>query len=288
MPEPVTVVIASQNRRASLFETLGHLVALPERPRVILVDNGSTDGTPGAVRVGFPQVEVVELGRNLGAVARNVGVEMSRSAVVAFSDDDSWWEPGSLPHAVELFEAYPRLGLLAARILVGPQGTLDPVCTAMAASPLTASVPVPGPSVLGFVSCGTVVRREAFLEVGGFDEVVFFLGEEERVAVDLASAGWGLAYVEEVVARHHPSPARSTPDERRRLQTRNHLLSQWMRRPGGVAVGKTLNVAVRALDDPVSRGALVDAFRRLPLALRARRMPSPQVEDALRLLERQA
>jgi GT2 family glycosyltransferase len=202
---------------------------------------------------------------------------------VAFSDDDSWWEPGALALAAELFERYPRLGLVAARILIGPEGREDPTCGQMAASCLPSDAPLPGPSVLGFVSCGAVVRRDAFLEVGGFDDVVFFLGEEERVAVDLAAAGWGLAYVEDVVARHHPSAARTAPEERRRLQLRNYLLSQWMRRPAKVALARTL--AVASSGDPVSRGAVVDALRRVIPAIRARRVVPPHVEARLRMLE---
>ena len=63
----------------------------------------------------------------------------------------------------------------------------------MAAAPLGRDPDLPGPSILGFLACAVVVRRSAFLDVGGFDDVVFFGGEEERVALDLAAAGWGLA-----------------------------------------------------------------------------------------------
>jgi GT2 family glycosyltransferase len=280
---PVSVVIASRDRRGDLLHTIERLAALPERPPIIYVDNGSTDGSPRAVRAAFPDVDVVELGINRGAAARNIGVERATTPVVAFSDDDSWWEAGSLALAAEVFEHHPRLGLIEARILVGPGGREDATCADMAASRLPPDPNLPGPPVLGFISCGAIVRREAFLQVGGFDEVVFFLGEEERVAVDLAAAGWGLAYVHRIVARHHPSASRTSPDERRRLQLRNYLLSQWMRRPALVALRKTL--AVASAGDPVSRGALFDALRRLAPALRARRVLPEEVESRLRLLE---
>ena len=68
--------------------------------------------------------------------------------------------------------------------------------------------------MLGFLACGAVVRREAYLAAGGFDDVVFFMGEEERLALDLATLGWGLAYVDEVVAHHHPSPTRDSSSGR--------------------------------------------------------------------------
>jgi hypothetical protein len=58
--------------------------------------------------------------------------------------------------------------VLAARVLVGPDRRRDPVCDEMAHSPLGRAADLPGPSVLGFIACGAVVRRSAFLEVGGF------------------------------------------------------------------------------------------------------------------------
>ncbi len=107
----------------------------------------------------------------------------------------------------------------------------------MAASPLEPAGDLPGPPVLGFVACGSVVRRRAFLQVGGFHPVIFFAGEETVLALDLAAAGWGLAYVDEVTAHHQPEAGRRA-QRPRRLQARNALLSSWLRRPAaGCAAG---------------------------------------------------
>lgn len=65
----VTVVVASRDRRDSLRATLDRLTRLPERPAVTVVDNGSRDGTPEAVRAGHPSVGVVSLGYNAGGAA---------------------------------------------------------------------------------------------------------------------------------------------------------------------------------------------------------------------------
>jgi hypothetical protein len=50
---------------------------------------------------------------------------------------------------------------------------------------------LPGPPVLGFIACGGIVRRAAFLEVGGFNSRLGVGGEEELLAVDLTARGWG-------------------------------------------------------------------------------------------------
>jgi GT2 family glycosyltransferase len=223
--------MATRNRAACLRFALAQLLALPEGPHVTVVDNGSTDGTAAMVRGEFPAVTVAPLPDNRGAAARNVGVERVTAPYVAFADDDSWYAPGALTTAADLFDRHPRLGLIAARVLVGPEETLDPTCAVMAASPLAAD-DLPGSAVLGFLACGAAVRRSAFLAAGGFPERFGVGGEEELLAIDLAAAGWGLAYVPSVVAHHHPPPRPASAD-RRRVQARNALWSAWLRRRPG-------------------------------------------------------
>ncbi len=275
MADDVTVVIATRNRWQQLRRSLPH----SEGP-VILVDNGSTDGSPELVRSHFPSVQVVELGENRGACARNVGVELARTPYVAFADDDSWWDRRALEVAADLFEHHPRLALLAGRILVGNSERLDPICSAMAASELGTAPDLPGPSVLGFLACAAVVRREAFLAVGGFDDVVFFFGEEERVALDLAARGWGLAYVEAVTAHHHPQRA-ADRSGRAALAVRNRVLTAVLRRPWSV-VFKMVWAQL-----PQGRQALVGvlaAAPRLRSAMRQRRLLPASTEADRRLL----
>src|SRR3954464_9071107 len=95
----VAVVMIKHNRVDSVLRSLDELARLPENPRTVLVDNGSDDGTARAVAERFPGIEVLDAGGNLGAAARTLGVRHVDSPYVAFCDDDSWWEPGSLRRA---------------------------------------------------------------------------------------------------------------------------------------------------------------------------------------------
>jgi GT2 family glycosyltransferase len=282
---PVTVVIATRDRRDELLRTLGHLRELPERPEVIVVDNASSDGTAEAVRARFPGVDVIRASRNLGAPARNVGVRSARTPYVAFSDDDSWWQPGSLRTAAAVFDDHPGLGLIAAHTLVSAARRSDPINAAMAGTPLPAEPGLPGPRVLGFLACASVVRRSAFLEAGGFSPVLFFVGEERLLAYDLAAAGWGCCYLPGVVAVHEPSVSRPPSRLRHRAELRNTLLTAWLRRPARVAVRETAWLAVRAVRDPDAGAALAGALRRMPSALLSRRRLPASVEQAARLIE---
>src|SRR5690348_10804754 len=106
----VGVVVVTRDRAETLLHTLERLRALPGPPPVVVVDNGSRDGTPRAVRERFGEgVRVVEAGRNLAAAARTVGVQATGTPLVAFADDDSWWAPGALERIAGAFAAHPSL-----------------------------------------------------------------------------------------------------------------------------------------------------------------------------------
>jgi hypothetical protein len=174
----VAVVIITRDRLSDLERTLERLEALPERPEVVVVDNGSRDGTPTALRARFPRVRVLVQAHDLGAAGRTAGVLAVSAPYVAFCDDDSWWEPGALARAADLLDAHGDVGVVAARVML-PGGELEPTCAAMAESPLRGRDGLPGPRVLGFVACGAVVRRRAYLTAGGFEPGRGVGGEEQ-------------------------------------------------------------------------------------------------------------
>jgi len=282
----VTVVIATRDRRESLERTLRRLTALPDRVAVTVVDNGSTDGTAAMVR-GFPAVTLVELAANRGALARDVGVELAHTPVVAFADDDSWWESGALDHAADLFERHPRLAVAVARVVLtgSEHDGVDRVSRKMRRAVLGSEPDLPGPSVLGFPACAAICRRRAFLAVGGFSELLFFGGEETLLALDLAAAGWGLSYVDDLVAWHAPASDREPSPLRWARQERNDVLVEWLRRPLPVAAASTAALAARGLRDPAARAAFTGVLRRLPAALGDRRPVPPDLERRFALAD---
>ncbi|TDC23791.1 glycosyltransferase [Streptomyces sp. 8K308] len=284
MPDSaLTVVIATRDRCDRLAGTLRRLTELPENPRILVVDNASTDGTRRMLAERFPAVRTLGLPVNRGALARNEGVAAAPGPYVAFSDDDSWWEPGSLARAVELLEAEPRVGLVAARTRVAPDGTPDPIDELLAGSPLRGPAGLPGPPVLGFLGCAAVVRRSAFLAAGGFHPLLFFGAEETLLAYDMAATGWILCHDPRVIAVHGPDPG--PRPGRATVIHRNEALTAWLRRPLPVALAHTWRLARRSLGDGSARGALAQLLLRLPAALAARRPLPAAVEAAARHVE---
>jgi GT2 family glycosyltransferase len=280
----VGIVMITHNRAEEVLRTLGHLTRLPEAPRIVVVDNGSSDGTSQAVAARHPEVTVIRLEENLGAAGRNLGVERLETPFVAFADDDSWWGPGSLRRAADLLESHPRLAILTARILEGPVAREAAICRELERSPLPSEPGLPGRPLLGFLAGASVVRRAAFLEVGGFDPRLFIGGEEELVAADLACRGWFIRYVPELVVHHDASPRRDV-HRRHWHVVRNALWFAWLRRSWTGAILRTMALARPMVRDRATRKGFAAALVGLPWVLRERRALPAELERQLRLLE---
>ena len=215
----ISVVVLTHNRAASVRETLCRLRALPECPRIVVADNASTDDTVPMIGHAFPGVCLVQCGSNSGAAGRNQAVACVDTEYVAFCDDDTWWEPGSLAHAVHVFDESPRVAVLNARIAVGVSGDTDPVCDVMRHSPLD-SAGLPGPELVGYMAGASVFRTAVFREAGGYAPRLFLGGEEELLALDVLARGHAIVYCDSLTVAHHPSTARDSA-LRRRLLARN-------------------------------------------------------------------
>jgi GT2 family glycosyltransferase len=138
--------------------------------------------------------------------------------------------------------------------------------------------------VLGFLCAASMVRRQPFIDVGGFEPRFFLGGEEQLLAIDLAAAGFVLAYIEDVVVHHEPSAQRDSAGRRRSL-LRNALWCAWLRRPVTSALRVTATLVLAHRRDPVLRPALRQALGGLPWVLRHRRRVPKEVERELRLLD---
>jgi GT2 family glycosyltransferase len=230
------------------------------------------------------RLDVIALPDNLGAVARNVGVAHATTPFVAFCDDDSWWHPDAPSIAEAVFTANPSVAVLAARTVVWPDERDDPLTALMAASPLGHDPALPGPSILGFLSCSSMVRKDAFEAVGGFSPILHFRGEEQLLAWDLAANGWDLCFCPELVAYHQPSSTRPPSAVQDARSLRNAVLTTWLRRPLANCVRAAARLGQAATADVAHARAFAEALRRLPAVLRERRRLPADVERSLALL----
>jgi GT2 family glycosyltransferase len=280
------VVLITHNGSPRIGRSLAALEALPERPEIVVVDNGSSDGTARRVREEHPGVRVLTLRRNRGAAGRTAGVAALARPYAAFAEDDSWYEPGALATAADLLDAHPDVAVVNAHVLVGADRHPDPLHEDMVDAGLPDAGGLPGHPLISFLEGVSVVRRDAYLAVGGFDPRLGIGGPEEHLAADLLERGWKLRYVPDVRARHVPDHRR--PSRRaRRLGLRNTLWFAWGRRPLRPALVWTAHVIARSPRDATTLAGLAGALAGLPRVLRERRPLPPAVEAQVSCLDAQ-
>ena len=208
----ISVVIPTHNRKDLLRRCL-EAVLNQDYPdyEVIVVDDGSTDGTGEMVRREFPQVRIIRQVPNRGpAAARNRGIEVATGEIVAFTDDDCVVPRDWLTRLAEGFRRYPDVA--------GVGGFQDPPETLIRDNPIAraehtrrlrrwgerAFREVAGSAeVPGLGTNNVAYRRDVLLEVGGFDEhFPVAAGEDADLKLRIAQAGYELLYLPIGVDHH--------------------------------------------------------------------------------------
>jgi len=204
----ISVVVATHNRRA-LLERVAEAVcqqSLPaDRTEVILVDDGSTDGTDalGAELAKRGHVRYLRQENRGVAAARNRGIREAAGDVVAFTDDDCLVPPDWLERLADGYARHPEVIGVGGR-LVAPPDVLRTRAVARLEDHVARCVYGAGDQeALGGFECpagGTnnmSYRRTALLEVGGFDESFppFVWGEDADLKLRLTLRGGRLLYV---------------------------------------------------------------------------------------------
>src|SRR3990172_2455317 len=129
-PPEVSAVVLTWNSANHIPRALA---ALSRQARdipseIIVIDNGSTDGSPELVRACAPDAQVIRYARNLGvARARNRGIALARGRFVLLLDIDTEMHAGSLSTLVCVFSMHPMVGIAGPR-LVSPDGTVQFSC----------------------------------------------------------------------------------------------------------------------------------------------------------------
>lgn len=284
MSDDCSVVIATHNRGAVLQETLERLCELRINPRIVVVDNASTDNTAGVCAQFGDFVRYIRLAENIGAAARTIGAREAGTPFVAFCDDDCYWMPGSLACAVQRLIAHPDVAVINARVLVGADELADPACQAMSAADC-GDRSLPGVPIVYFMAGACVMRTEAFLHAGGYHQKYFIGAEESLLALDLAARGWRLWYCADIVVRHHPSMLCRDGAARQRLVLRNRLWTVLLRRSARSALHTLFRYVRAARRDRVVRAALADSLAALPWIVRERRAIPPELEARVKALD---
>ncbi|MYR44310.1 bifunctional polysaccharide deacetylase/glycosyltransferase family 2 protein [Streptomyces sp. SID5910] len=194
---PVSVIVPAYNEKECIENTLRSLAASTHPIEIVVVDDGSTDGTAElAESLGLPNVRVVRQANAGKPAALNNGVRHARYDLVVMMDGDTVFEPDTVRHLVQPF-ADPGVGAVAGNAKVGNRRTLIGAWQHIE-------------YVMGFnldrrmydlLRCMPTIpgaigafRRDAVLEVGGMSDDT--LAEDTDITIALHRAGWRVVYQE--------------------------------------------------------------------------------------------
>jgi GT2 family glycosyltransferase len=211
----VSVVVPILDAAATLPRCLAALAALgPRADEILLVDNGSTDGSVALARAFAAEhagARALAEGRRGASAARNAGVRVATGDVVAFTDADCAPEPGWLAALAEPF-AEPRVGAVAGRVLpAAPRSTVERLSAlyTLALPDRPARHARWTPWAGGFPTANLAVRRAHLDALGGFDATLRIYGEDYDLCARLYARGVTIAYAPGArVAHHHRTTAR--------------------------------------------------------------------------------
>jgi GT2 family glycosyltransferase len=277
----VTVVIVTWERRQDVLEAIQSVYEQSYwNTEVVVVDNGSTDGTVEAVRHAFPRTKVVALDHNIGvASGRNAGIDRANGAIVVFLDSDASLGEGAIAHLVHKFHEKPDVGVINSKIVSAYTGEVDGGPGWVYSEKQKACQDAEFLS-WSFSEGGAAIRKDVFDRVGLFWERLFFGCEGQELSLRVWDAGYRVIYYPKAVVFHRASPkSRVAEGERDSQFLRNSLYIYVVRYPWWVLVWYAPLKVVAALIRGVRRRylrqivrVLFDVARQLPV-LREERRP---------------
>jgi GT2 family glycosyltransferase len=203
MAPSIDVVVAVHDHYELTRDCLEHLARQTAAHRAILVDDGSSDGTPDRLRRDWPHVTVIELGDNHGYTkAVNHGVGAGEGECVVLLNNDVRLRPDCLERLVAPLQDDPTVGSVAATMLMADERTIDSVGVTADATLAgfarlqgrpAADATLRAPVLTGPEGTTGAYRRTAWEQVGGLDETIVAYMEILDLALRLRTAGWATA-----------------------------------------------------------------------------------------------
>ena len=213
----VAVVVPSWNGADLLPACLDSLLAQEPAPEIIVVDNGSTDGSPELVQWAYPGVVLLRQSTNLGfAGGVNVGIHHALAYdadYIALFNNDAVAQPGWLTGLVAEAEAHEEAGIVTGRLLNHDGTAIDSTGECYSrwgypfprgrGEPNEASRYADAEEVFAATGGATVYRASMLREIGLFDAAFFAYFEDVDLSFRAQLAGWRVRYTPAAVAWHH-------------------------------------------------------------------------------------
>jgi GT2 family glycosyltransferase len=253
----ISVVIVGWNAKHYLELCLESLASAPPRRsmEIIVVDNASADGSAEMIEARFPQVKLIRSSENLGfAKGNNVAIREAQGRYIALVNPDAIVFDGCLDALADFLDQNPKVGNVGPRVL-NPDMTLQSTCRRFPtlwnnfcsstglATKFKNSRLFAGEHMLYFphdrtlpvdvlVGCFSMIRREAFNEVGLLDENLFMYGDDVDWCRRCWKAGWQVVFFPGAKAIHDRGKTTAPYPVRFAVAQQKSILYYWRKHHG--------------------------------------------------------
>jgi GT2 family glycosyltransferase len=217
-----SVVITTKNRKEELRAALRSAIEQTAQPEVVVIDDGSTDGTAEMVRAEFPTVRLERSETSFGLIVqRNRAARLAGGDIIFSIDDDAVFvSPHTVAQTLQEFDP-PRVGAVAIPYL---EPRKSPVVHQQA--PASEGMFITD----DFIGTAHAVRKDVFLQLGGYREYLVHQGEEMDFCIRMLATGRVVRLGRADVIHHLESPRRDF----RRMDyygRRNDIIFAWLNVP---------------------------------------------------------
>lgn len=204
----ISYILISHNGLAFLQQLLPSLKQQMQRKdvEIILVDNGSTDGTTKYISTQYVSIQLIPLSDNKGvAYARNRALEKAKGQYLFILDNDTIVNDIAVEGMEKHLDTHTKTGLVACQLqdLNGSiQNTYLPYPGILVKLARLFNVPFPSMQPIYVIGACQMIRRKAFEQVGFLDEAIFYGPEDCDFCLRLQDAGWSVEYLPQFTIIH--------------------------------------------------------------------------------------
>jgi GT2 family glycosyltransferase len=217
-----TVVIATKNRKQDLLQAIKSSLGQTIKPEILVIDDGSSDGTAEMVAAEFPFVRFVRSEQSRGyIVQRNRGVQMASGDVIFSIDDDAIFMSEKTIQQTLLEFDHPNIGAVAI-----PYTEPKKSVVVHQKSPSSDNIFITN----DFIGTSHAIRKDVFVQLGGYREYLFHQGEEKDYCIRMLDAGY-LVRLGNADLIHHMESDKRDFSRMDFYGCRNSILFAWLNVP---------------------------------------------------------
>ncbi|HUF16853.1 MAG TPA: glycosyltransferase family 2 protein, partial [Thermoanaerobaculia bacterium] len=245
-----STIVVNYNGAPEIIEALESLERQTLPPHeIIVVDNGSTDGSADLVEEQFPDVRLVRAGENLGfAAGSNLGASLATGRYLALLNPDASAHPDWLRTLVTALESDDRFAVAVGKVYAGRSRTIEQAGAhfnnlgnywGRGHLELDEGQYDEVTEVTGLTGCAMLIDRDALHDEPMFDSDIFMYGEELDLTIRLRRRGYGVVYTPYAVVHHEGMASVRRSEQRPRVfqqrlsnRNRSRLLAKYY--PSGI------------------------------------------------------